>query len=149
MGRIRDSRKSNGHFKFVNANPKGYTTTGDCAYRAMSVTLGMKWEDVVKETCEIAIETSRTPNGKETIDVMMQRHGYVKRTQPRKKDNRLYDGEDFCKFLQKEGHTENVCALIGTHHLTAFGKVGKSYKILDTWDCGGDAVHTWWCKEEA
>lgn len=143
---MKDCRKSNGHFKFTNTNPKGYTTTGDCTYRALSATVGMKWEDVLMELCQIAIETSRTPAGKESIDVFLSRHGYTKMTQPRKKDNTLYTGVEFCKYLAKNGYTENVCALIGTHHLTCFGMVGKSYKILDTWDCGDDCVHTWWVK---
>lgn len=139
-------RKSNGHFKFTNANPKGYTTQGDCAIRAIAVTIGMDWKDVVRESCDMAIENGWSPEGRDCIDAMMQKHGYVKMTQPRKKDNKLYTGVEFCKYLAKNGYTENVCAIIGTHHLTSFGMVGKSYKVLDTWDCAEDAVHTWWCK---
>ena len=144
---MKDCRKSNSYFKFTNANPKGYTTQGDCAYRAMSVTLGMKWEDVLMEACSIAVENGWSPAGMETEDALLTRHGYTKMKQPRKKDNRLYTGKEFCSYLLKEGYTENVCVKIGTHHLTCFGMVGKKYKILDTWDCSGDAVHTWWVKE--
>ena len=142
-------RKNNSHFKFTNANPKGYTTEGDCFFRSIALTLGMDWKDVVREACDIAIQEGWSPSGKNTREALMTKHGFVKMSQPRKKNNKLYTGVEFCDYLKKEGYTGNVCVKIGTHHMTCFGMVGKKYKVLDTWDCSEDAVHTWYVKKES
>ena len=147
MGRIKDSRKSNDHFTFLNANPKGYTTEEDCTIRATAVTLSMHWEDVVAERCSLAIISGRCPLGDKATEMIMNNHGYVKMKQPRKADNTYYTVTEFCKYLKKNKYTENI--MVGVpNHMTALGRTPKGeYKIFDTWDCGECTVRSWYAKE--
>lgn len=148
MGRIRDSRKSNEHFTFLNANPKGYTTESDCLIRATAVTLGISWGKVIAEQCSIALVTSRSPYGDKVTEAVMNNHGYVKMPQPRKADNTYYTVTEFCKYLKKHKYTENI--LVGVpNHMTALARTPKGdYRIFDTWDCGECTVRSWYTKDK-
>lgn len=55
--------------EYFTANPKN--ETNDCAIRSLANALGMKWEDVMREMCDIAIEKYLMPNDERCVGAFL------------------------------------------------------------------------------
>lgn len=143
---MKNCRRSNGHFVFCNANPKGYVTQGDCATRALAVAFGIAWEDVVAEQCSNAIMTGFSIGGKDNLERLLEQHGFTKKPMPRHADRTLYTVEQYIKEMNKTDNL-NPIVLSVPNHLTTIKRVRGKFKIHDTWDCGDKTVRQVYVKE--
>lgn len=125
-------------FHYYNANPKG-KYTGDCSFRAISLALGMDYNESVRERFEMFIETGIAPDTVEGEEKYLKAKGWVKHRQPRKDNNQKYTGVEFCKEFK------GTCvAHIGVHHAVCI----KDGKIWDTWDSSDGCIGNYWTKGE-
>lgn len=145
-------------FHFYNANPKG-KYTGDCTVRAVATVLGKTWEKVTMELALQAIETGYSVNSTESTDMYLEKHGFKKQRQPRKKNKKKYTAAEFCKVQQKWLFDENnhgnewddgiiispkIIAHVGGHHIVAI----IDGKVNDIWDSTDGCVGNYWVKGE-
>ena len=143
-------------FHFYNANPKK-RYTGDCRIRALSVATGIDYNIIVMMCAVIQIETGYDQCAHQGISILMDRLGWVKMPQPRKKNGKKYTGVEFCKVQQKWLHdtanhgnewddgiviSPKIFCNIGGHHEAAI----IDGKIWDTWDSTRGCVGNYWYK---
>ena len=125
-------------YKYHNVNPKGYIT-GDCVERAITLATGLSYEDVVMGLAKTQCEIFRS--GGELYPVYLNKLGWVKNKQPRKRNGKKYTIDEFCEQVAQPNKSYVVsCA----NHLTCV--VNK--KINDIWDCGHKCVGNYWSIEE-
>lgn len=134
-------------FFFFNANPKK-RYTGDCRIRAISTATGIDYNEIVLKLAYIQIETGYDQCTNQGIDILMDRLGWKKQKQPRKKDGTKYTGKEFCK-VQQRGVSENgivisprVFCNIGGHHEVAI----IDGRVWDTWDSTEGCIGNYWIK---
>ena len=145
-------------FHFFNANPK-VKYTGDCTVRAVATVLGKSWEDVTMDLARQACETGYSANSTESTDLYLEKHGFKKQKQPRKKNRKKYTAVEFCKVQQKMLKDETshgkewgdgiiispkIIAHVGGHHIVAI----MDGKVNDTWDSTEGCIGNYWVKEE-
>ena len=143
-------------FHFYNANPKE-KYTGDCTVRAVSTVLGKTWEDVTMDMAKLACETGYAVNSTENTDMYLEKHGFKKQKQPRKKNKKKYTGKEFCKVQQRwlddEANHGNewddgiiispkIIAHVGGHHIVAI----MDGKVNDIWDSTDGCIGNYWTK---
>ena len=143
--------ESNEYFMYHNPNPKGKNTS-DCVIRAIAISEGKSWNDILIELCEIARRTGYMVNDRKCYEKYLTAHGYVKCKQPRKPDGKKYTGREFCDYVldleQKGEITTPVIAHIGSHHLTAFvHDIICGVRCHDTWDTTSRCVGNYWYKD--
>ena len=125
-------------FHYFNANPKG-KLTGDCSFRAISMALGMDYNESVRERFEMFIETGIAPDTTGGEEDYLKSKGWVKNKQPRKIDGTKYTGVEFVEEFK------GTCvAHIGGHHTVCI----KDGKIWDTWDSSHGCIGNYWTKGE-
>lgn len=132
-------QKDTKYVHFYNANPKS-KKTGDCVIRAISTAIDKSWDEVLDDLTEIAHEIKSIPNDRDCYEVYLEKVGFTKCKQMRKKDNTKYIGYEFIDNFKKN---DIILCHIGTHHLTVI----KNKKIWDTWDCGYGCVGVYWIKK--
>jgi hypothetical protein len=146
-------------FHYFNANPKG-RITGDCRIRAIATATGVDYNKVVMALAIIQIETGYDQCADTGINILMERLGWKKMPQPRKKNGKKYTGAEFCrvqqKWLQDEANHGNewddgivisprIFCNIGGHHEVAI----VDGKVWDIWDSTGGCIGNYWIKEGA
>lgn len=131
------------YFRYYNANPKD-RRTGDCVLRAISLSTGKTWDEVLDGLVEIAHKYKVMVNDTPCYDRYLQSLGYTKMTQPRKKDNTKYTGEEFCRdYLGKFRLGEyDVVAHIGGHHIVAI----VDCKVVDIWNSTYKTIGNYWIR---
>jgi hypothetical protein len=134
-------------FQFFNANPQN-RMGGDCVVRALCTALGQSWEQTVRELTELGIKHGYVLNDPALFPKYLERKGWVKKSQPRKRDNTKYTGAEFCQALQagKEftlvGDQNRIIANLGGHHTVAI----IDGRVLDIWDSTDGCIGNWWVK---
>lgn len=131
------------YFRYYNANPKD-RRTADCVLRAISLSTGKTWDEVLDGLVEIAHKYKVMVNDTPCYDRYLQSLGYTKMTQPRKKDNTKYTGEEFCRdYLGKFRLGEyDVVAHIGGNHIVAI----VDCKVVDTWNSTYKTIGNYWIR---
>lgn len=143
-------------FHYFNANPKG-RITGDCRIRAISLATELDYNLVVMMLAVIQIETGYDQTANQGISILMERLGWEKMPQPRKKNGRKYTGEEFCRVQQKYLHDKSnhgnewddgivisprIFCNIGGHHEVAI----IDGKVCDIWDSTEGCIGNYWYK---
>ena len=140
-------------FHFYNANPKG-KYTGDCRIRAISKACDIDYNTVVMGLALIQIETGLDQCAHQGISILMDRIGWKKMPQPRKKDGTKYTGREFCREVQKSLNNgykvgkdgivvaPKIFANIGGNHEVAI----VDGKVWDTWDSTDGCIGNYWVK---
>ena len=128
-------------FHYFNANPKNRITE-DCAVRAISVACEKPYNQVVMDLAEIQCQTGYDGSGKQGIDLLMKKYGWVMHKQPRKSDGRKYTGSEFCKKVATDN--ERYLANVGGHHIVAI----VDCKIWDMWNSTGGCIGNYWTKDK-
>ena len=143
-------------FHYYNANPKNRITT-DCCVRAISAATGTDYNRVVLAQAIIQMETGYDQACNKGVDVLMERSGWSKMPQPRKKDGTKYTGKEFCEFQQKYLQDEyahgkevddgivispRIVANIGGHHMVAI----VDGKVWDIWNSTRGCIGNYWVK---
>ena len=146
--RRQDKYPDTSTFHFYNANPKN-RITGDCRIRAIAVACEIPYNQVVQELADIQIETGYDQTSNQGLDILLKRHGWAKRKQPRKWDNTKYTGKEFCKAQQgwREEHdgivlADRIVANIGGHHIVAI----VDGKVWDIWNSTSGTIGNYWTK---
>lgn len=123
-----------------NVNPKG-RNTGDCSTRALVGTLGISYDEALKLQTEIALKTYYDPTSKQVMEKVLERFGYVKMKQPRKRDGKKYIVSEMDEILTKREMTEGVLVTVANHHTCI-----TNGHIQDTWNCGCKSVGNYYVK---
>lgn len=127
-------------YVYLNKNPKG-RKTGDCSTRALANILNIRYEQALKEQCEMSIKHCYGITDKQTIDYVMKKYGWEKQKQPRKYDNTKYKVNELDEILTSDEIQDGVLVLIAKHWT-----VVRDYMIEDIWNCGNKSVGNYWIK---
>ena len=123
-------------FNYVNVNPKGNLTT-DCMVRAIVITTGREYTDVVEDICRIACTQYIGMCDKDMLIKYMKRyHNINKQNQIKKSDGTKITAAEFCKMFPKGKYILKVTG----HHITAV----IDGKVHDHWDCTDKCVGNFW-----
>jgi hypothetical protein len=128
-------------FHYYNANPKNKIAS-DCVIRALCTAMEEPYEKVYRELLEVSLKCGYVLNEKKCYERYLKEKGWVKHSQPRKKDNTKYTGKEWCEEVQTHRHwySPQMIASIGGHHIVAvmFGQV------YDTWDSTNKCIGNYW-----
>ena len=139
-------------FHLHNQNPKGLLTT-DCVIRAISLATGIPYNEVVMDLARLQCETGRDDGDARLYGAYLESKGWVKHKQPRKADNKKYNGKEFCKHLTETLNPSygGIIAHIGGHHIVAIMPVSTGtktrFKVHDTWNSTNGCIGNYWTKE--
>lgn len=137
------------YLKVFNMNPKNKKTT-DCVVRAIALATNQSWEKVLRDLCEIAIETGYHIDDVKCYAKYIESCGFTKCKQPRKPNNKKYTGKEFCQYLydNKVAYNKPILAHIGGHHIVAImplnDKGEKRFKVVDIWDSTDGTIGNFW-----
>jgi len=107
-----------------NNNPTGRTGIGDCAVRALSVALGIDWEQAYTELVAMGFAMADMPSSNAVIAGVLRKHGFNRASLDDTCPD-CYTAEDFC-----QDHPQGVYVLgFGNHVATVVNGV-----IQDSWD---------------
>ena len=144
-------------FHYFNANPKG-RITGDCRIRGIAAATGEDYNVIVMALAIIQVETGYDQTANQGINILMEKLGWKKMPQPRKRNGRKYTGREFCRVQQKylgdkANHGKDVgdgivisprvFCNIGGHHEVAI----VDGKVWDIWDSTDGCIGNYWVKE--
>lgn len=119
-----------------NVNPKG-KKTDDCVIRALTKATGQDWHKVYFDCCKIGDSLCDMPNSLETIEIYLNRFGFIRKSYKVRRGELRPTVRSFCL-----DHQKGIYVLRVAHH-TVCVIDGKYY---DTWDCGECAVYSWFEK---
>lgn len=125
-------------FTFYNANTHNRYTT-DCVPRAIATALDMPYGETVMELARLQCQTGYDDGDEKLYGLFLEKNGFVKRKQAKKKNNKKYTGKEFCKEI---ANGRRIVAHIGSHHVVAI----VDDKIYDTWDSTDGCVGVYWTK---
>lgn len=121
--------------QFLN-NPAG-RSVGDCAVRAVSVALGISWEDAYLLLMAAGYNMRDMPSSNAVTGAVLRRYGFQRATIPNNCPD-CYTVKDFCRDNKK-----GIFMLgTGTHVVTEID--GDYY---DSWDSGNEIPIYVWYKE--
>ena len=110
---------------------------GDCVVRAIAIALGLPYEAIFKDLCNLAMETGFFPNDDETFGLYLKQHGWVKNKPQRNTYGRLKTLEHF--------DSKGITAIVKTRsHLVCVSEG----KIFDTYDHKFSCANSYWIKKE-
>jgi len=134
-------------FYYYNANPKG-RNVGDCIYRAMSLFLGLSWEDTIRLDMDYYLKTGSTFQGyveKDDYDTSMSGTEVylqdelglspIDKTEYNKYAS-ISAGITAGEFAEKYAKKDTTYIVILPTHIT----VVKDQMIWDTHDCGNVVI---------
>lgn len=122
--------------RFQN-NPTG-RTVGDCAVRAVSVALGIDWEEAYRLLADAGLAMGDMPSADSTWGAVLRQHGFYRSTIPNSCPD-CYSAEDFA-----QDHPYGTFVLgFGGHCATVIDGV-----ILDAWNSSNEVpVYVWYRKD--
>lgn len=120
-----------------NNNPTG-RKTGDCAVRAISVALGISWDDAHYMLSELSRAMGETLAADDVWGAVLRQHGFYRSTIP----NSCPDCYTAADFAQDHPHGTFVLGF-GGHCATVIDGV-----ILDAWNSSNEIpVYVWYRKD--
>ncbi len=127
-------------YHFYNANPHN-KFTDDCVIRALSTAMEQSWKDTFNDLCQISLKYGVMPTDTKCFSRYLKQNGWIKQSQPRKRDNTKYTGKEFIKeILYDNAPYTNIIAKIGGHHIVAI----INGKVYDTWDSTEGCIGNYW-----
>ena len=122
-------------YKYFNNNPAG-RTVGDCAVRAVSVALGITWEDSYNKLCEAGFNMADMPSSDSVWGAVLRMNGFYREGLPNFCPD-CYTAEDFCR--------DNP---VGTYVLGFGGHVATSKDgvLYDSWDSSQEIPQYYWSR---
>lgn len=129
------------NYKEFNVNPK-HRKTGDCSTRALVGTLGISYEEALKYQYEEAVKSCYGITGKQVMEGVLKRFGYVKMKQPRKDNGKKYTVGEMDKILSPMEMYEGVLVTVANHHTCII-----KGNVLDIWDCRDMSVGNYYVKK--
>lgn len=125
-------------WKQFNNNPTG-RNVGDCAVRAVSVALGVDWEEAYDLIAEAGYNMGDMPSSDSVWGAVLRQHGFYRKAIPNTCPD-CYTAEDFA-----QDHPHGIYVLgFGGHVATIVDGA-----ILDSWDSSGKIpVYFWYRKDE-
>lgn len=127
-------------FEKFNVNPKG-RKTGDCSTRALATTLGISYEQALKDQYEAALKYCYGITCKETVTKVLEKYGYVKMKQPRKWDNTKYTVGEIDDILPTMTLDQGVFISVANHYTCV-----KNGVVKDLWDCRNCCIGNYFVK---
>lgn len=124
--------------KYFNPNPLKKETC-DCVIRAFCAAEDASWDDIYQELCDIGFELKTMPNGRETTDTFLNRHGFTRYAISNKKGRKRPTVNEMANRSKTEGAF--VCE-VANHTVTV-----KDGAILDLWDSGTKSLYAYWHKD--
>lgn len=121
---------------FFNNNPTG-RAVGDCAVRAVSVALGISWEQAFSLIAAAAYNMGDMPSSNSVWGAVLRQHGFKRYAIPNTCPD-CYTAEAFA-----EDHPKGVFVLgFGTHVA-----VVKDGRIFDSWNSSEEVPQYFWTDE--
>lgn len=118
---------------YFNNNPTG-RNVGDCAVRAVSVALGIDWEDAYNLIADAGYQMGDMPSSDSVWGAVLRQHGFYRRAIPNTCPD-CFTAEDFC-----DQNPIGVFVLgFGGHVATAVDGV-----IYDAWDSSREIPQYFW-----
>jgi len=123
-------------WKLFNNNPAG-RRVGDCAVRAVSVALGMSWEDAYNLIADAGFKMADMPSSDSVWGAVLRGYGFYRHAIPNSCPD-CYTAADFA-----EDHPRGVYVLgFGGHVATV-----KDGVIYDAWNSSNEIPQYVWSKE--
>lgn len=116
-----------------NNNPTG-RTVGDCAVRAVSVALGVDWEQAYDLITDAGYAMGDMPSSNSVWGAVLRQNGFYRQPLPDSCPD-CFSVKDFCKENPKGTFVLGT----GTHVVTAID--GNYY---DVWDSGDETIAYVW-----
>ena len=130
----KDRIKNTYSFKYHNENPKGYVNEGDCVTRAFACAFNTPWEVIMTEQWAFGILNGRALSCENVINMVAERHDYIRMKQPKQRDGTKYDPAEFCQICGRAGCKDPIVLHL-SHHLVTIKRCNEGhYKVFDTWD---------------
>ena len=123
-----------------NVNPKN-RKTGDCSTRAIVGTVGISYEQALRDQCEMAIKYNYGITGKETTTKVLEKYGWVKMPQPKKPSGKKYLVGEIDQVCTPAELRRGVLISLAHHDTCA-----KGDSIQDLWDCRRKTIGNYWVK---
>jgi len=96
---------------------------GDCVIRACTLATKLPYQKVWEDLCELSKTTGMFPNHRQTYEIFLAEHGWIKQKTPRDKNKRTISIRNW-EFKKS--------ALVAvSRHLVFVDK----QTVFDTWDC--------------
>ena len=125
-------------WQMFNNNPTGRTGIGDCAVRAVSIALGMDWEQAYSLLAAMGFAMGDMPSSNNVWGAVLRQHGFS-RAALNENCPDCYSAEVFCAE-----HPQGLYVLgFGTHVATVIDGV-----IQDSWNSGNEYPQYFWYKKE-
>lgn len=124
-------------WKYFNNNPTS-RTVGDCSVRAVSVALGIDWEEAFALLARNAFQMGDLPSADSVWGSVLRQYGFYRKAIPNSCPD-CYTAEDFCR-----DHPKGVYVLgFGGHVATVVDGV-----LYDSWDSSNEIpVYVWYRKD--
>lgn len=125
-------------WKQFNSNPVS-RNVGDCAVRALSVALGIDWEQAFALLTANAFQMADMPSSNSVIGSVLRQHGFRRSVIPNSCPD-CYTVENFA-----EEHPDGTYVVGTGSHVVAV----KDGYIYDSWDSSKEIpMYYWWMKGE-
>lgn len=125
----------------MNVNPKNHKT-GDCSTRALVTVLGITYQEALKEQFEAASKKFYGITDRQTLDMIMEKYGYIKMKQPRKPDNKKYTVKELDQITSTAQRARGVLVGVANHWVAV-----KDYDYVDIWNSGDKSVGNYWVRK--
>lgn len=125
-------------FHYHNQNPKNRMGC-DCVARAISLFLGIPWDQCIRELTECGIKHGYVHDDPKCFDTYLASKGFFKMSQPRRDNGKKYTAGEFCRELTS---IDKTYILSMANHLTCV----VNNKVWDIWDCTDKCVGNYWVK---
>jgi len=124
-------------WRMFNNNPSG-RNVGDCSIRALTVALGVDWENAFAMLSTNAFQMADMMSSNSVISSVLRQHGYRRSVIP----NSCPDCYTIADFA--DDHPEGTYVVgTGTHVVAV-----KDGEIWDSWDSSHEIPQYFWWKEK-
>lgn len=122
-------------YVYFNNNPAG-RSVGDCAVRALSVALGISWEEAYEKLADSGFKMADMPSSDSVWGAVLRMNGFYREGLPNLCPD-CYTAESFCR--------DNP---IGTYVLGFGGHVAtvKDGVLYDSWDSSQEIPQYFWTR---
>ena len=120
-----------------NPNPCG-KRIGDCAVRALSVALGISWQEAYVLLCSRGLDLCDMPSADRVLGSVLKQYGYD-RIGIESPCPDCYTEEDFCAE-----HPNGIFVLFFGGHVACV----KDGHLFDSWDSSKEIPAYYWVKKE-
>lgn len=121
-------------YVYYNPNPRGRTTAGDCAIRAVSKALGTDWGSAFAKIVVNSFRLGDVMSSDAVWGAVLRQNGFVRESLPNTCPD-CFTVRDFCAE-----HPSGVYVLGTGNH--AIAVVNGDY--YDSWDSGGEIPQFYW-----